>query len=289
MAKHGNRLFFIFAAASTVSMVVIPSQEIALAIGVPVALVVLYGLFTHWAIGGIQEAETVRHRIESVYFLGFFMTLMAMFVMFYQLSTTGLDSLLDEGLKGVFLYIGISVVSTMAGVLARNMLSGRHILRLQDPEQGLEDSYQLLNEIAHGFTRNYSQTFESIREFLDERRSNTTIFNHREKEFLSALGDLAATLHKVSADIRQTDGELRSTALALGNTMATYERGSRAVVAASEDLASYLSTTRRNLEDVPFQTINRNLSDFARQTSELKEVIDSAIVILDQKLQRVGA
>lgn len=287
MGQHGNVLFVFFAALSGGGMFLIPSEQTELAVGFQLGLVALYGFVSHGAISRISDGQTVHHRIESVYFLGFFMTLMAMVTLFLDLSSRGIEDLADGGLPKVFLYIGISVVTTMAGVLGRNILNGLHLKRLQDPEQGLEEHYLLLQEIAEGFNHHYNETFQSIGEFLDERKENSTIFAKKEREFLDALSQLSSSLKKVGDDIRQSDDQLRTTADQLRKTLTDQVQTTTAMARASEDLAQYISYTREQLEDLPFQTINGNFKDFAYQTDELKAVLDSAIDVLENKLARV--
>jgi hypothetical protein len=284
----GNGLFILAAGLSALPMVNESLANPLLSMGLPVGIVAAYAILTGIVLSaGGNGPEALRHRIESVYFLGFFLTLLAMLLLFYRLSLRGLGALTDEGISAIFLAIGTSVGTTMAGVLGRNVLLGRFASRIEANGSDLQDSYRLLKEIAEGFSARYEQTFAGISEFLDERRENQQIFAHREGEFLDALGHLASVLREAASQVRDSETELAESLAALRELISAAREGAGAFAGEHGAFIESMERSRRLLEAAPFAEIGGDLTRFREETRELNQVVDSVIELLDARVEKV--
>ena len=139
----------------------------------PTGLVILYALLIQ---SGMKKASPGQgaYYSDSIYFMGFLYTLMALVTLFLRLGTlipVGKDP--SEDLFGL---IGISVSTSVAGVLFRNMSRASYLKNHPDKENDLAASTARLAEIASSLVRDSEETTSAIRDFLKERENHLTPF-----------------------------------------------------------------------------------------------------------------
>ncbi len=175
---------------------------------IPMSLVFVYALIVKSKLKGsynsvpeLVEGELAEHHTESIYFLGFLFTLISLAVLFYRFSTDffAMESAIQ--ISETFHFIGISVTTSIAGVLMRNLIRPGVLSQYSSDDESLEKSFEILKTIVSEFSTGYKNTFENLETFLAERRNNAALLDSKEKEYLTALDGFVEATGIVGAQI----------------------------------------------------------------------------------------
>ena len=254
----------------------------------PTALVMLYALLVHRLLGNCYEQPLADHHLDSIYFLGFLFTLFALITLFYRLQY-GLQA--GDGsvqVSRAFYYVGVSVSTSIAGVLLRNMARGAWLRDHPEESDQLEKSYQLLKSIADSFSANYRHTFQEIQLFLQERRESLSALSETEKRYLDSLERFIGATNAFSGGLEQSQqqlcarvSELQSALQQQSETVAGFARLGEAFTHASRQLHA-------EAERAPLAAVNGELERFHGGVAELNLVLDALISVLEARVERVG-
>ncbi|TVR34681.1 MAG: hypothetical protein EA404_02120 [Spirochaetaceae bacterium] len=254
----------------------------------PTALVMFYALLVHRLLANCYEQTLADHHIDSVYFLGFLFTLVSLITLFYRLQS-GLNAADGSAqISQAFYYVGVSVSTSIAGVLFRNMARGAWLRDHPEDSDNLEKSYQLLKSIADSFSVNYRQTFEQIQLFLSERRESLSVLSDKETEYLAALERFIGATNGFSHGLDHSGRELSARLQQLSEQLALHGE----TVAGFTQLGAAFTQTAAQLhtqaERAPLAAINQELEQFHGGVGELNRVLDSVITLLEARVERVG-
>lgn len=282
-----NKIFLLFALAG---FLIIFNQEKLNSIAsflLPAGIVLIYGLIVKSLSRNLNDFDLAEHHTESIYFLGFLFTLISLAVLFYRFSTGffALESV--EQISQTFHYIGISVTTSIVGVLMRNIVRPGVLSQYSSDDESLEKSFEILKQIASDFSTGYKTTFENLETFLEERRNNSAVLDSKEKEYLAALDGFVDATRRFSSNLKDADKSLVNH---VDYYMKTAELQSNSIVAlneASNDLAASTLKIRSDIEMIPMEDVADNIRALGIETGELNTVIDSLLEIMEHKLERV--
>jgi len=234
------------------------------------------------------EGDLAEHHTESIYFLGFLFTLISLAVFFYRFSTGFFALKSVEQISQTFHFIGISVTTSIVGVLMLNMVRPGVLSQYSSDHESLEKSFEILKQIASDFSTGYKTTFENLDTFLEERRNNSAVLDSKEKEYLAALDGFIDATRRFSSNLKNADKSLVNH---VDYYLKTAELQSNSIVAlneASNDLAASTLRIRSDIEMIPMEDVADNIRALGIETGELNTVIDSLLEIMEHKLERVG-
>jgi len=283
-----NKMFLFF---SSVGFVLIFNQEKLNDVAsflLPAGVVFIYGLIVKSSSRGLNDFDLAEHHTESIYFMGFLFTLISLAVLFYKYSTGffALESV--EQISETFHYIGISVTTSIVGVLMRNIVRPGILSRYSNDDDSLEKSFEILKQIASDFSTGYKTTFDNLETFLEERRNNAAVLDSKEKEYLIALDGFVESTRRFSEDLENADNSLVNHVDFYMHTAELQSKSIRALNDASRDLAESTMRVRNDIEMIPMVDVADNIKILGEETGELNTVIDSLLEIMDHKLERVG-
>lgn len=295
-----NLLFILFAAAGGVSVF---GDEAACAgvanffgvealppetsIVVPIALVVLYSLIVGAILFSCDDEDFADHYVDSIYFMGFLYTLISLGTLFYRLHYNQIAGSGGEPVALVLYYIGISVTTSIAGILFRIIVRGFYLSRHPRKEEDINKTYQLLQSVAESFVQNSTEAFQSIQLFLDERGENAQLLEKREKEYIESMHKLGEASRGFCLRLSEAEDELLRS-LERFHTTVEKQRGELEELGRVEQELTHLrERIGKETRDFPLTEIHHELEDFKTGTSELNEVVDSLVSLLERKVEKV--
>jgi uncharacterized phage infection (PIP) family protein YhgE len=206
-----------------------------------VMVVVLMGLITvrlvvAGKIGKIPDAA------DSLYFLGFVITLLSLFVAFKTLSANALDqNRPDAAVKELFGIIGSGLSTTIAGLMMRELvyLAGARSPQIDIGEVTQEEIKQVISSlnsalqlgkeaveissVAAQSADRYRASFDSYSSMLDEYSQSLKSFEDHVIHPMDAVSDeLTSTLAEISTHLSSTNKSLSSTTAQLGDTNSAF-------------------------------------------------------------------
>ncbi|MFO8064294.1 MAG: hypothetical protein R6V29_06620 [Spirochaetia bacterium] len=300
-----NMLFLIFSAAGFSVVFYHDHITSGYAFFLPIAFVAAYGVVVSSALRNCYDRSFADHHIDSIYFLGFLYTLISLVTLFYRLQTElgGIEQAAGAAAEGdaaglaiagsaamskALYYVGISVSTSLAGVLFRNMVRGTYLKSHPDESDELERTYRLLTSIAEQFASDYRKTFENLELFLSERAETTKEMNETEKRYLESLETFTKTTESFTRALSATEGELSKRVSELGSTMGEYEAGVSRLTEMTGEIADATRRVSSGAGEMPLETTSVELKRFRTGVEELNTVLDSLISILDTKVEKVG-
>jgi hypothetical protein len=283
-----NKMFLLFALGGFILIFNQEKLEDLASFLLPMGIVFIYGLIVKSSSRGLNDFDLAEHHTESIYFLGFLFTLISLAVLFYKFSSGffALDS--AEQISETFHYIGISVTTSIVGVLMRSIVRPGVLSQYSSDDDSLEKSFEILKQIASDFSTGYKTTFDNLETFLEERRNNAAVLDSKEKEYLAALDGFVESTRRFSEDLKNADNSLVNH---VNYYMHTAELQSKSITAlndASKNLAESTLRIRNDIEMIPMEDVADNIRTLGNETGELNTVIDSLLEIMDHKLEKVG-
>lgn len=261
-----NVLFLVFSAAGFAVVFYndrLPEEYAFLA---PMVLVAVYGLVVSRALRDCHDQSLADHHTDSIYFLGFLYTLVSLVVMFYELQdgvSAGASVAGERIVSDALYYVGISVSTSLAGVLLRNIARGAYLKHHPDDGDELARTYELLSATAERFATDYRASFDNLELFLKERAETTKAFEEAEKRYLSSLENFIQTTED-------------------------YARGVRSLAELTGDVEEASRRITSRVEALPLESAAEELERLRGGVKELNLVLDSLISILDRKVEKVG-
>lgn len=241
----------------------------------PTLVVIGYSGAVSHVLKQIKDREQAEHQIDSVYFLGFLFTLVSLLFFFSGFSkisgTSGIPDL-NGPAESIFRYLGISVSTSIAGVLFRSILRGSYLARRSakrfetgiDPDASPEDkSEQLLEAIA--------ESLAPMREYLSERNEKRQLLSLQEDAYLASLERFIEATENFSSRLDSFRQLLGKQLESFSDSLAESEEGMRRM----SEIHRALSGSAEEMER------------FATGTGELNVVLDGLLEILELKVEKV--
>ncbi|MBN2657357.1 MAG: hypothetical protein EH225_05300 [Calditrichaeota bacterium] len=268
-----NFLFFLVCAGGFAVIFFNERIEYQLAPLLPTFFIIFYGLIVSGAIKECNDFSLAEHLTDTIYYGGFLFTLMSLVALFFKLKD------IPEMAEGHILitmtlsHLAIAITTSMAGMLIRSLVRGRW-LKLHPEEEGdLEKSYEMLKAIADQFSSSYSDTFDSIKAYLEEKVQTAAAVDHKEKEYLASLDRFISASDRYAAMLEKQNSQY-------GNAMENLSRSGKELFESSDKM-------RAELDRLPLKEINDDLNRFRGETGELNLVLDSLVEILENKVEKV--
>ena len=266
-----NVLFLGVVGAAT--WVLITSEQLApdAELVLPPLLVGGYALIVYNLLRGTKDEAVLDHYSDSIYFLGFMLTLVSLVTLFYRLQfdlgdVVSMAGSIDDagGVSGLVIeqslsHIGVAVSTSLAGVLLRNMVRGA-LLRLDAEGDGASGA--------------------SSEEELALVRQRETEYVQALEAFVSSTGAFSEGL---AAQQEQLGRRLEEMSVAVSRheeVLSGYAELGRSLVHSAERVQELADHT-------PLRQLNDELAEFYGGVRELNQVLDSVIGILEQKVECV--
>jgi methyl-accepting chemotaxis protein len=176
------------------------------ALYLPTGVVALYAGIIALALPGIKDRDQAEHHIDSVYFLGFLFTLVSLVSLFAGFSTASAFN----GTESIFRYLGISVSTSIAGVLFRNIIRGSHLALLarqravseeDTPEHEPENAQQLLSLHSDSLVtmkESLGRFIEATEGFSSSLNSSREILGRQMESFKDCLAESEEGMRRMS-------------------------------------------------------------------------------------------
>ncbi|WP_319414776.1 hypothetical protein [Marispirochaeta aestuarii] len=281
-----NLLFPLVALAGSWLILQLEHLDEGYALFLPAILVGCYGIIISFSLSGTEDRDYAEHQIDTVYFLGFLYTLVSLTVFFYRFN----PALLQDNwlIAQALYYIGISVTTSIAGVLFRSIARSGYLKKHGEEKVDLEKSYILLKSIAESFSSSYEETFQTVRRYFDERMETSAALGAREKEYLESLERFIGVMDKFSAELTATREELQEAGRAFSRDLAAQREPIAGIAESSLAFSHAAGRIRSELEALPMSSITGGCEQFRKEISELDTVLDNFVSLLELKVEKMG-
>lgn len=283
-----NFLFFLFSAGGGL-VIFSENRFIPLAaLLLPAGLVVVYAVLSGLLLRGCDDRSYAEHQIDSIYFLGFLYTLLSLVTLFYCLYTGGAPAAEEDYIEKTFLFTGISVATSLTGVLFRNIIRSSYLKNHPDSTDELERTYEVLRTMADNFTAGYRETLDSIKLFLAEREETTKNMARQEKRYLKSMEAFIEAAEGFTGTLSRAERELSGDMASFSGIIREHAAGVEEFHRLHSTFADTAVRIRREAEASPIPAINEEMARFEAGTRELNTVLDSLIDVLEVKVEKVG-
>lgn len=166
-------------------------------------------------------------------------------------------------LAPALMYIGISVGTSIAGVLFRSIARGSYLAR--HPERSVD----------------------TIEAFLAERAETTQALQEKEEQYLTALQRYIDATERFSVGLEDSRELLLPRVEAVSRVVADQTRHLQEMNNLSKRFGDTLTEVDRRAAAAPWETVTEDLERFHRGVSELNQVLDSLFTVLEHKVERI--
>lgn len=251
----------------TMSEQLAPGGELVL----PPLLVGVYALITYSCLRGGHGGDALDHFSDSIYFLGFMLTLVSLITLFYRLQfdlgdVLGTAGALDDagGISGLviersFSHIGVAVSTSLAGVLLRNMVRGA----LLEPDTEVADASGASSE------------------------EELALVRQRETEYVQALEAFVSSTGAFSEGLAAQQEQLGRRLEEMSVAVSRHEEVLSGYAELGRSLVHSAERVQELADHTPLRQLNEELAEFYGGVRELNQVLDSVIGILEQKVECV--
>lgn len=228
----------------------------------PALIVLTYALYIRAEILRCPDRALAEHHADSIYFLGFLFTLASLITLFMQMARPEvIDS--DTVVGYVLIYIGISISTSIAGVLFRSIVRGHYLLKF--PER----------------------TVDSIEAFLTERAVTTSALLEKEQAYLDAMERYIAATEAFSHNLSQSQELLTPHVEAMAGVLNTQTAGLDTFHQLANRFLETATTLEHRAAGIPWNIVTQEMNHFHRGVEELNGVLDSLITALEHKVERI--
>lgn len=228
----------------------------------PTVVVVGYALVVRIGTKRMSDQPLAEHHMDSIYFLGFLFTLFSLIALFAALQEAGLDGSAD--ITFAFTYIGISVATSIAGILFRSIVRGAWLK--DHPERSVD----------------------SIEAFLAERASTVNAMAEKEHAYVAALSAFVNATRDFSSDLSRARHALVPEVDALTSAMQRQNGEVERISTLAATFTSVSDDLHRRSQSLPFHAVAGEMQHFNSGVSELNTALDSLITLLERKVERVS-
>ncbi|WP_319561457.1 hypothetical protein [Marispirochaeta sp.] len=281
-----NLLFPLFALAGSGLILQLEHLDTGYALVLPAILVGFYGIIIGFSLLATEDRDYAEHQIDTIYFLGFLYTLTSLAFFFYRFNPALLENnwILSRGLY----YVGVSVTTSIAGVLFRSITLSGYLKKHGKEKIDLEKSYILLKSIAESFSSSYQETFQTMRRYFDERMETTAALGTREKEYLESLERLIDVMDSFSTGLSAASKELQESGRSFSRDLAAQQEPIAGIAESSLAFSLAAGRIRAELEALPMSSITGGCEQFRKEINELDTVLDNFVKILERKVEKLG-
>lgn len=227
----------------------------------PTLIILVYALAVGATLVHCEDRTLAEHHIDTIYFLGFLFTLFSLVTLFFRLHNGTVTG--AELLSRVVVYVGISVSTSIAGILFRSIVRGTYLRR--HPERSVD----------------------TIEAFLAERETTTRALSRKESRYLKALDRYVEATNAFSQGLEGSQGALVSQVESIARVVETQAASLEAFGSATARISETVAIMERRAASLPIESVSRELETFHQGVRELNLVLDSLITVLETKVERV--
>lgn len=259
-----NSVFLCAAAAGFAATVVTTPGFIEGWEYVPTSMVVLYAVVVHLMIRSCGDRSVAEHYIDTIYYLGFLFTLFALVALFATAGRLGTRFSGGELLVTASMtYIGISVTTSLAGVLLRSMVRGAYLRT--HPERSVD----------------------TIEAFLSERAATIRALTEKEQEYSKALEHYISATESFSSRITVTGTHLTEPLERIAVQAERHMKSADAFEAVQQRLIQTAEGIHREASLLPWSSVGKQMEEFSTGVRELNAVVDGLIEVLENRVERI--
>lgn len=260
--KTGLDTFFLFAGIAGFFTIFFSETAAGKVVYVlPTAIVLVYALAVGSNLTRCEDRTLAEHHIDTIYFLGFLFTLFSLVTLFYRVQNGGHTG--AELLSRVVVYVGVSVSTSIAGVLFRSIVRGSYLRR--HPERSVD----------------------TIEAFLAERETTTRALERKESQYLKALDRYVEATNSFSDGLSTSHSDLVTRTESIARVMETQAANVDSFASITARLSETVATMERRTDSLPLEAVTKELESFHQGVRELNLVLDSLITVLENKVERV--
>ena len=276
----------------------------------PTALVIIYAIFIGFYVKGNKNPDIVEHHAESIYFLGFLFTLVAIFSLFSRFDWNNLKEIEEQ--KNVVNFIGIALLTTIFGIVFRNIIKATYMQ--EEHESSYSQYMNKMEEIKRDFqdfSNRYEGIFITIGKYIAEREKEIEHLHEKEKEYFSNLDNFNSKVKSFSNTLvtqqKSFSDALISQHNTLRDTITTQENilseGIKNQQEAFKESTDILENFEKRVKDVTDSLQNsigdlsglertmRNVAEsitiFNEGVTSLKKVLDDFIKVVEHKVTKL--
>jgi methyl-accepting chemotaxis protein len=257
---------------------------------IPTAIIFLYALIIFIITFKSDDFEMADHFAETIYFIGFLYTLFALFTLLYKIGVNFEKfKRNEESIIYPFFFVGISVTTTMAGVLLRNMVKSSFLKRNpQNEDDLLFQRIEELKKYSEQFTNVYSGVFKSMQEFIDERKTEIEHLSVKEKEYINSLDKFNNTIDAFCNSLSLQENELKKMFSTIDQNIENQQKYFSSVEISTNNLSDSVRKIKNEIQDLNFVKVSNEMSELSKEINELDSVLDSLIKIIENKVENIN-
>jgi len=231
---------------------------------IPTVAVALYAGIVHLSIRTYNDRSVAEHYIDTVYYLGFLFTLFALVTLFAAAGRLGTGFATGDRLVTASMtYIGISVTTSLAGVLLRSMVRGAYLHT--HPER----------------------TVDTIEAFLAERSATIEALTAREQEYSGALERYIAATESFSTHLGEAQARMAEPLERIAAQAKRHVDSADAFEAVQQRFIQTAESIHREASILPWSAVGKQIESFTVGVRELDAVIDGLVTVLEHKVEKI--
>lgn len=263
--------------------------ELLLKLLVPTYLVGAYAILMFASTKTADDYEVADYYSESIYFLGFIYTLISLFIFAMKLIPHAEKDLANNALTFSLLYIGISVTTSLAGVLFRNMVKAAYLKRHPaDTSSVVNQSIMKLTEYSEMLAKTYSGVAAEIQSFLLERKEEISLLSEKESKYIESLATFNDAVDNFCRRLSEESREISNTSSIFEKSIKGQESTLQSMSHIISSLSESVGRTSSQIENLDLSPLANDMSNLRGEISELDSVIDSLIGIIQLKVEKLG-
>lgn len=230
----------------------------------------------------IELTDTVK---DSPYFLGFSLTLVALWFVFDQAAGTESSRLSLQGLSGS---IGAALGTTVAGILLRQTLHSRGVL---EEERGaiLRDLRNELTRHTKTFSESQSKLVALIEEFVATREELFSLEEQAARKYVDQIKKSGRLLERVDGEFRS---HLKEFTQRLNRQLASFESAAEESTRQADEIRDALKTAlsvhrkqSRELLETSLEQTERIQTNLSQTLSANERAIEEAVSRHEQRVR----
>lgn len=268
----------------------------------PTGVVIIYAFLIYYFIMGNDNSNLGEHYTETIYFLGFLFTLLAIFSLLYKYNFSELSNIdkNPQQLNEVINYVGIAVLTTIAGIVLRNI--GKTIYLSKHEGTGYDELIKKMDEhkqYSQQFLDRYEEIFNFIKASFTERKKAIEELNEKEQQYLSNLEKLNETIDSFCTALNK-GGKTYSDSLnnqqniikgivdslkdAVNKQEESFKKSKKELSEFDKSVKEVADNLRGSINPIFLKNVSMTINTFNKEVSELEVVLNKFIEIIGKKV-----
>jgi hypothetical protein len=289
--KNATKKFtgFLFPLFAVLGFFTIENAGDPTSIWYPAILIVIYSFLIAIVLRKSDDHDLAEHYTETIYFLGFLFTLMALFSLFRNfIGIKPEDIFAGDGTDSIFLYLGIAITTSIVGILFRNIIRSNYIRKHpQQEENTLISKIEELTKYSKEFTDVYMGVFNDIKQFLIERKEEVELLSVKESEYIQSLEKFNSTIDSFCEKLVTQENKITETISVFQESITKQGDAFDRSKGMMNELSEAINNIKDEIENLTFENVSSSLKEFRGEVKELDQVLDSIIQIIESKIKHI--